>query len=683
MRNTVDTDYTAEWILTNRLGGYALGSAHLINIRKYHGLLTASDEHFRRIHLVSSIEEKFGVDDEFLFMDSNSYADTIYPQGYLHIAKSRLRPYPAFLYSFSSCKQKIIILKEILMDEWKNITLLKYTNLGKVTLEYFFRYKFSLRNHHHVNSPKTFDIIPIESDIIERNTHRGGWVIRGDTGASAFVYASHGRFKKDPLIFRNIFYPIEDARGYDAAEDLIAPFLHKGFLKPGKTMVILFSDISLEGPAGKSVVTVQEKIGERYSRYALPKGHPSRVTGIKNRKAFLKSSDFKDYIFSEDEYKELLGLLLDDFKTRNDIIAGFPWFSAWGRDTMISLKAYLKQGDNTDFVYDVLNTYGERTQNGLLPNVIGEDGKGTNFDTVDASLWFIIRVYECFEKLGVQRKRKLLGFCADIVLNYIFNKELPFYFDKEDFLISIRDDTQSALTWMDAKVGGIPVTPRYGKPVEINALWFNSVKAVSQMAQKLHKKKIISGTYSMTTEELSDLAEEVGKNMAKFLVDGIWCDRIEKGVRVKEIRPNFVISCSFPFDFTDKKGLKLAAGLAREYLLTPFGLRSLSPESPLYKKNYAGSQEIRDLAYHQGTVWTWLLLPYAQLLEKIIPDKTLLKRELEDSIFQIRCTIMNGTLASAPEVWDGENPHVPKGTPAQAWSVAALFCIEKMIEDIK
>ena len=674
--------FTSEWIITNRLGGYALGSADLINRRKYHGLLISSSESLLRIHLVSSVEEKIGVDDCFLYLDSNRYGDVTYPDGYSHMVKYRLRPYPAFLYSYSVRRKTILILKEIFMEAQRNITFLRYTNVGKAALDYHFRYKFSLRNHHHVNNPGTFDYISKDSDTITNGKVRGGWVRRIDTGHVAFVYALAGEFLGEPVIYRNILYTDEQARGYDALEDLYAPFLHKGTIEPEESIEIVFSAHSLDEPIKRSMTVIGENIRERFKSYPQPKDHPSRVLVVKNRKEFISSPGFQNAVLSEEEYRSLLELLLDEFQTSRDIVAGFPWFSAWGRDTMIALEAFIMRKEKIDFVYAVLNTYGERIENGLLPNIIGEDGRGTNFDTIDASLWYIIRVYECFMKLSNQRQKRLFDFCAEIVLNYIFNEKFPFYFDRDDFLISIRDGIQSALTWMDAKIGGVPVTPRYGKPIEINGLWYNCIIAMSDMAKKLNKVRIVGTNYRMGTEELESYAQKIGENMGKFLGDGVWYDIIEKDRPVEEIRPNFVIACSLPFDFTDEKGLKIAAEVAREKLLTPFGLRSLSPDSQLFRKDYSGNQQSRDRAYHQGTVWTWLLLPYAHLVRKVTRDREMLKGQLSSSIGQIRQGVMEGWLASVAEVWDGENPGVPKGAPAQAWSVAALYCIEKMIDEV-
>jgi len=665
-----------EWILTNRRGGYALGSADLINRRKYHGLLVASNEGLRRLHLVSSVEEKFLAQDCVFFLDSNQYPDVVYPNGSRFMKRYRLRPFPAFLYSLTEGGKNLRILKEILMDEQENVTLLRYSNLGKETLEFFFRYKFSLRNHHYVNHPGSFEHSGVESGTFISGRLQWGWARRGWEDCTAYVYCSVGQMVHDPLIFRNVTYTAEQERGYDAVEDLCAPFLHRGILKPGESMEVLLSDRELEGSGKKSFESAVEKIQARYSGYSLPEDHPSLLTA---ERGTVRTS----VRLSEREYKKLLYLLMDEFQTERDIVAGYPWFSSWGRDTMIALEGFTVREEKLDFVSSVLRNYGQRIHNGLLPNVIGEDGKGTNYDTIDASLWYILRTYECFDTLSGQRKDEFFEYCSTILLNYRYSEKLPFFFDEEDFLISIRDGISLSLTWMDAKVNNEPVTPRYGKPIEINGLWYNAVVSVRRMAEELGKKRLSSGEYSLGSETLAQYERVIKKSMEKYYVNGIWCDRIEDAFPIAEIRPNFVIACSLPFDFVGSEGLRAAFELARSKLLTPYGLRSLSVESPLFHGVYGGTQEVRDRAYHQGTVWTWLLLPYAHLLKKVISDTRVLKRELLRITAQLRSWVKEGHIASVAEVWDGENPTIPKGAPVQAWSTAALLCIEKMIDELE
>jgi glycogen debranching enzyme len=672
-----------EWICANRRGGYALGAADLINRRKYHGLLVAFVEGAGRVHLVSTVEERIGIENEYAFLDAHSYHGLVYPDGHLHLISAALRPYPGFVYSFQILGREVRMGKEILMAENSNLTLVRYTNMGPAGLDFAFRYQLSMRDHHHVNSPGTFDALSVSFEVEDHGRFREGKVLRQGNGAEVFIYASAGELAREILVYRNIVYPVERMRGYDFQEDLVSPFIHRGTLGNGQSMITVFCDNERNDLRNLDPRILYDEIRSRYSGCTLPEEHPAHTswegpghTGV-GKKARAPTG------MSIERYRCLLELMLDDFRTENDIIAGFPWFSPWGRDTMIALEAYMHQEGNTGYTFTVLRTYGERMISGIVPNVIGEAGRGGNYDTIDASLWFVLRAFELFGSLDPAGKEILLGFCEQAVLNYRYNCDLPFYFDPADSLLSIRESISSALTWMDAKISGVPVTPRCGKPVEINGLWYNALKAIKRMAGEMNREVISFGSYRMEMDELESCADMAGRMMKRFYHGGTWCDRIENGTPVCEIRPNFVIACSLPFDFTDPAGLSSAAATARTHLLTGCGLRSLSPEDVNYRGVYEGDQDARDRAYHQGTVWTWLLLPYAKLVRKTVDRKERLKIELEEIVCGIRERVIQGFFASIAEVWDGDAQDEPKGAPAQAWSVAALFCIEKMLESLE
>ncbi len=651
-----------EWILTNDSGGYALGTDKLINTRKYHSLLCASNDALWRVNLVNSIEERIPELDAYL--DSNDYGDTIYPQGFKLIVASTLRPYPSFLYGIG---RDLRIEKSIRMHSRHNITMVSYKNHGKSPVGLALRYKFSLRDHHHVNPPGSFDSVERGESSVELafksknhidSCHAS--IRRESVNRSAYIHCLSGKITEAPIVFRNVHYSIEDFRGYDSTEDLISPFIHTLTLYPEREIDILLSDRPIEGRG--HFTKIVDEIKNRYS--SLPRHFPEKKP------------------FYESEYPVLLQQMMDDFKIRGDIIAGYPWFSCWGRDTMISLEAFSmkneEDGSESSFIFNVLDGYGREMREGVLPNVKGEKEEGRNYDTVDASLLFANRIFESFHHFGRGEKKNLFGYVARIVLNYAHNPNLPFYMDRDDCLITLKSGSGRAMTWMDVKIDGTPVTPRHGKPIEINALWFNCLMMTEIMMNRLGMTSISDSSHSITVEEVRAMAGKVRKSMASFFHNGVWCDRIEDGRPVEEIRPNFVIAHSLPFDFTDSEGLMRAREIAEEELLTPYGLRSLSMHSPMYIGYYGGSQRERDLAYHQGTVWTWLLLPYAKLIAKTEGDSGKLAEKLEESVSNLKKGILEGIFSSVAEVWDGDNPTVPKGAPAQAWSVAALYCIEKM-----
>ena len=320
---------------------------------------------------------------------------------------------------------------------------------------------------------------------------------------------------------------------------------------------------------------------------------------------------------------------------------------------------------------------------GIIPNTLDEGGTGRNYDTVDASLWFGIKAMEFWGEFDPETKKDMLGSISQILVNYLFNESLPFYVDRNDGLISIHPNTGLALTWMDAKVQGEPVTPRYGKPVEINALWYNLLRFFIRLAGEENIGGISFEDNRISLQEIESLAKKVKKSMDSFFTENSFADRIENGKHKEELRPNYLIAFSLPFDIASMEQMIAGYEIAKKKLLTPYGLRSISPEHSFFRKKYMGNQRMRDLAYHQGTVWVWLLLPMAKVAAKIYSkEKHRLISELNELVFVFRNGFMQGKIASVPELYDGEDPNFPKGAPAQCWSVAAIFLIEKMLKNL-
>ncbi|MDO8643882.1 MAG: amylo-alpha-1,6-glucosidase, partial [bacterium] len=297
------------------------------------------------------------------------------------------------------------------------------------------------------------------------------------------------------------------------------------------------------------------------------------------------------------------------------------------------------------------------------------------YDSVDAPLWYVLRCYE-----QAPRDPGLFEKMSEVVLSYYHETGHPFFMD-EDGLVTIRPGPQ-ALTWMDARVFEGPVTPRWGKPVEINALWWNALSALRVVCRLQNKKEVRQGEWSFSLRALDDLIEKVRVSLQQFVGEDYLADRIFEGRPICEVRPNAVIALSLPFDFVDQTVMERVWKRAKKELLTPYGLRSLSPEDPSFKQRYLGNQRQRDLTYHQGTVWAFLLLPFARLTWKALKgthSTTDLVRELTSLVWELRHEFLRGETASVAEIWDGMDPKIPKGCPAQAWSVFALLEIEQMI----
>ncbi|MDD5454129.1 MAG: amylo-alpha-1,6-glucosidase [Candidatus Ratteibacteria bacterium] len=658
-----------EWILTNSQGGYALGAANLLNHRKYHGLLVASDLNFKRTHLVSSVEEQLQTKDGMsFFLDANNYHNVIYPHGYKFMVEYFLRPYPSFLYSCNPPSSELLILKTIQMHPFKNICIVKYYNLGKIPFKLVLRPKFTLREHHSVHKTTFWDKVEYKYELTA-NTAK---IASGDI--EAYMSVLRGQTEFDPVIYRNVVYPTEIIRGYEGTEDLLSPFKIVCDIGTGEEETLIFAD-NKQDNWERSVSEAEHK----YKKYPLPIRHP---LSFKNEpdKILLNIAWEGKRMFAFKEYLQILELAMSEFITDNDLIAGFPWFSSWGRDTMISLEAlkYLENGNEA--ACRILKKYSQKIKDGIIPNTLGEGNAGENYNSVDAPLWFGIRILEFWKNFDFRTKKIMIESIKQILANYLFNDSLPFHVDKYDGLISLHPDTGSALTWMDAKVHGEPVTPRYGKPVEINALWYNLLVYFANIAKKENIYEINFADNKIKLSEIDILAAKVKKSMSAFFAEVYFADRIENGKPNSELRPNYLIAFSLPFDVTSKEKMQAGYEIAKKKLLTPYGVRSLSPDHSFFRKKYMGNQRMRDLAYHQGTVWVWLLLAMAKTAVKIYSsEKEKLRKELEELVFTFRNGFMQGKMASIPELYNGEDPNLPKGAPAQCWSVAAIFLIEKML----
>ena len=656
-----------EWLLTNGLGGYSLGFGNMMHKRKYNGLLIAADSNQKRFHLVSSIEEKVERGSGFFYLDSNHYTNCIYPEGYRHILKSWLRPYPGALYSSLPANDETIIFKEIFLCKGLNAVVVKYTNLGRSHISIVARPKLTMRDHHIVNKAGVWDRISTNMEFGESLFR----VRREDNGIETFGYVKGGNILEEPTIYRSVYYPVEAIRGYDSVEDLFSPARIVLDIVPGSSSTIVFSD--------KDIPDVWSKAAEAeayYKSLPLPADHPE-VTAI------VESSELAEetlHSFDFNSYSKMLGLMCEDFVLDgDDIIAGYPWFGAWGRDTMISLSGlkYLEGGKNK--ALSILKKYGRKIKIGLLPNTFGEGGEGLNYDSVDAPLWYVVRSYE-FAK----DDKELFKNCQNIVLNYMYADELPFHLS-DDGLIEIKRGDW-ALTWMDAKVYGTPVTPRYGKPVEINALWFNALCAVREMAKGLGIKKLSAGGRKCPLSQIDELIDKISNSFEEFVGEDYLADRIEDGRPIWEIRPNAVIALSLPFDLVGRDVMERVWKKAKAKLLTPYGLRSLDPTHPAFKQKYVGNGKQRDLAYHQGTVWTFPLLPFAELTTKIyggVWSNDDIHKEISRYVWVFRDAFFKGEMASVAEIWDGLDPYFPKGCPAQAWSAFAIMEIEQILAGLK
>jgi predicted glycogen debranching enzyme len=451
--------------------------------------------------------------------------------------------------------------------------------------------------------------------------------------------------------FYNYEHEREEERGLDYLEDLYSPGRYDGILAPGKSVTFVASlgveNLVDPGIAYKSELDRQESL--------------LKTAGIK----IGDRDDIANLVLAADQF-----LIEKSARVpRATVIAGYPWFTDWGRDTMISLPGLTLSTGRFDVAAQILETFAGAVQNGLLPNRFTDDGDGAEFNTVDATLWFFHAAYEYAKASGDWKllTDTLLPVFEGILTAHINGTKYGIKMDSADGLLAAGEPGVQ-LTWMDAKVGDWVVTPRTGKPVEIQALWYNALKVTVDIAGKAGKDD----------SQWTKLAEQAFKSFANKFIDnstGSLYDVVDvpgSSEPDSSIRPNQLFALSLPFHLIEPASNtgRAVYKVVTEQLLTPVGLRTLSPEDPRYKAHYGpGAQATRDSAYHQGTVWPWLIGAYIDVHKKIGEESKTVLSILQDIIASME-TYGYGTIA---EIFDGSAPFKPNGCIAQAWSVAEVL----------
>jgi predicted glycogen debranching enzyme len=627
-----------EILRTNRAGSYSCTTIIGCNTRKYHGLLVCPIDGFdgERHVLLSSLDETVIQHNAEFNLGIHKYpGDHFSPKGHKYIKDFIVDNIVRIEYQVGG----VVLTKESLLVEKEEQLLVKYTLEDAHSPTYLrFRPFLAFRNIHHLSKANMY--ANTKFDTIEK-------------GIKLRLYAGYPnlymQFSKDnefipfPDWYYNIEYPEEQERGYEYSEDLFVPGYFDLPIKKGES--IYFSASIKETPVKNLAAKFKSEIGTRVPR---------------------------------NSYKNCLINAAQQFIVRKgdktEIIAGYPWFGTWGRDTFISLPGLTLATGDVATCRAVIDTMVGRMKNGLFPNM----GNHSNpaFNSVDAPLWFFwtLQQYdeyaetetEIVKKYGKQMKSILEG----------FKTGLNFNIKMDDNGLIYAGEPGRALTWMDAVVHGKPVTPRIGYAVEINALWYNAIVFSLELAHRAGDKKFISNW--------KDWPAKIGKSFVETFWDpekGYLADCVNGECKDWAVRPNQVIAASLKYSPIDDEMKKALLDVAKKELLTSRGLRTLSPNDPDYIGIYEGDQEKRDLAYHQGTVWPWLLEHFCEAYRKIHRHTGInLLKEIYEGFED---EMMQHGIGTISEIYDGDPPHHPKGTISQAWSVASLLRIQQMIENNK
>lgn len=625
-----------EWLETNGLGGYASSTVLGTLTRRYHGLLIAAmNPPVERWVMVSKIDEVVWKHGQQFDLSTNNYGNSIHPKGYKHLVKFKRDIFPEFYYEIGDT----LLKKTIFCPQGENTTGIIYEVIrSSDTFSLELTPFMTPRDFHGMAKATPFQ----NTDVNFRDgvLHYKAY----DQAPNVFLSAPKATYKHRPDWYYHFEYQVEMERGQEAHEDLFTPGKLYIDLSEGSSFGII---LSTENPSGRDVFQMRavEELRRKNLLHSIPTHRALKRLALAGDQFIVNRGD-----------------------KLKSIIAGYHWFSDWGRDTMIALPGLCLHTDRVEDAKKILKAFAERVDQGMIPNRFPDDGQQPEYNTVDASLWFFIAAYRYFQHTGD----------GDFICEHLLPalSQVIFYYENGTrYNIKVAEDGMVEagshgiqLTWMDAKAGDWVVTPREGKAVEINALWYNALKIFARF-KNLCGASELAAVYNRKAERVRRAFVDLFWNEEK----GCLYDVIKEGSADSAVRPNQLFAIGLPHPLLDKTTAASMMKVVREQLYTPMGLRSLSPLDPAYKAAYTGDRYQRDGAYHQGVVWSWLLGMYADALWYV--DGDLATKEIEKVVENILPHVDEAGVGTISEIFEGEAPFAPKGCIAQAWSVAELIRI--------
>jgi predicted glycogen debranching enzyme len=632
-----------EWLVTNGLGGFAAGTVSGANTRRYHGMLIASfTPPIERVLLLAKLEVTAYYLERCFELGANEYADgTVAPAGFVHIESFRLIDgVPTWHYALADA----LVEQQIFMQPGANTTFIGFRLLrASAPVQLALRPLCTWRDYHSQHR----GIAPWRVETAEHGcTLHSGGNGRGH-GRVLRLALEQGRFEERQDWYWRFRHGEEAARGLDELEDLFTPGEFYTELDM-QQRVFLSATTELQAPAPGSEVLATVSQQAQGLVAALPAGAPAWVCqlAIAAGQFIVRRSDAG--------------------QDGQSIIAGYPWFADWGRDTMIALPGLASALQRHATAAAILRTYARYVDRGMLPNRFPDGGEAPEYNTADATLWFF-HALDCHVTAAGDDAlaAELLPALRSMIEAHVAGTRHGIRVDPRDGLLAAGEPGVQ-LTWMDARIGNWPVTPRIGKAVEINALWLNALHVGAKLAARLGD--VPAGRYCQ------GLLERAGAGYARFWNAARRClyDVIDVEGRDEHdasIRPNQLLALSLPYSALEPLQASAVLETCARKLLTSHGLRSLESADPRYLGRYGGDARSRDGAYHQGTVWSWLLGPFALAHYRVHGDARLAQSYLAPIAEHLR----DACIGSISEIFDGDAPHAARGCFAQAWSVGEVL----------
>ncbi|HYP54139.1 MAG TPA: amylo-alpha-1,6-glucosidase [Pyrinomonadaceae bacterium] len=637
-----------EWLETNGLGGFASSTLAGLNTRRYHGLLVAATRPpVGRTVLLSKLEESVFVGGRRYELSSNQYPGTVHPRGHLLLKRFRLDPFPVFTYAVGELE----IEKTVFMRHGENTTVIHY----------------ELRGHSDDAANVRLEVRPLVAFRDYHQLGRGGErgepratfedscvVVEHGGEAATRLYLAHDAREVEPsgLWYRNFEYAEERARGFDFREDLFSP-------------CALAFDLGASG-AARVVASTERRDAEGAAEY--------RRAEVERRARVVASAP------ASDEFARALTSAADQYVVargrRRTVIAGYHWFGDWGRDTMIALPGLTLITGRFDVARSILAEFARHVSQGMLPNRFTEGDEAPEYNTVDATLWYFEAVRALVAYTGDAEfvREHLYAVLRDIVEWHERGTRYRIRVDEDGLLAAGVEGAQ--LTWMDAKVGGRVITPRHGKAVEIQALWYNALRTMEEFAREFGLVADEGKYAGMASRARDSFNVQFWNEEADCLYDVV-----DGTARDASLRPNQIFAVSLRHSMLSAEQARFVVDAVEREMLTPYGLRSLAPSDPQYSGRYSGGPAERDAVYHQGAVWAWLIGPFVTAYLKVHGRTPETLGRARNMLAPLVAHLKEACLGHVSEIFEGDAPHAPRGAAAQAWSVAEL--LRTLVEDVQ
>ncbi|MFM0010637.1 amylo-alpha-1,6-glucosidase [Paraburkholderia sediminicola] len=641
-----------EWLEADGFGGFASGTVGTLRTRRYHALLlTAMRAPGGRVVLVNGVEAWLEADGQRYPLSMQRYVpDAIYPDLTASLLAFDTDPWPTWRLQLDS---HITLIADAFVSKATRETVLRWRLEGAIAASGTGAFNLKVRP---LLSGRDYHALHHENSAFNFNAQTSGdqacvsWQPYGDL--PVINAATNGVYTHAPDWYRNFCYVRERERGLDFSEDLATPGVFSFNLADGEAVMILSASIT----SAASASSVSALADTKAAAHATELAHIEQQRRSALGSRLQRSADA--YLVARNEGRTIL--------------AGFPWFTDWGRDTFIAMRGLLIATGRLAEAEAILLEWSGTSSEGMLPNRFPDYGDTPEYNSVDASLWFVIAVHDYLaaNHAKADTRTRLQHAVETILTGYTNGTRFNIKVSTDDGLLSAGVPGVQ-LTWMDAKVGDWVVTPRIGKPVEVQALWINALR--------------IAATWNPQWQQPADRAlqafhERFTDPSMQALFDNVDVDFV-KGAVDRSIRPNQIFAVGgLPFPLLEGAAARAVVDQVEAHLLTPLGLRTLAPSDSAYRGHYGGTPLERDGAYHQGTVWPWLLGPFVEAWLRVHgaePDaRVQAKARFLDPLY---AHLDHAGLDHLSEIADGDAPHTPAGTPFQAWSLGELLRIENLL----